>query len=220
MIEDIRRHLAGHPSLRKSDLDRALGAMAATPRERFVPPGYGNLAYLPMAGAIGHGQSISNPFLVAAMTAAVRPHATARVLDVGTGSGYQAAVLSRLAREVISVEIVPLLAEEARVRLQELGCPNVRVVSGDATALDILIGRFDAVIVAAGCDVVPPTLADRVAPTGRLVMPLGPTAGSERLTVLERTPQGMLATDMGSVSFVPLTGLHGRTSSPTPTGPS
>jgi protein-L-isoaspartate(D-aspartate) O-methyltransferase len=150
--------------------ERVLAAMAEVPREDFVPVGARGQAYDDAALAIGHGQTISQPYMVALICTALELTGDEHVLDVGTGSGYQAAVLSRLGRDVTSIERVPELAEPARERLAAYG---VEVLVGDGALGVPERAPFDAIAVAAAADDVPPALKDQLAPGGRLVLPVG-----------------------------------------------
>ena len=197
--------------IRSRGIDDApvLDAMRAVPRHRFVPRSEQPAAYDDCPLPLGHGQTISQPYMVAAMTAALALSPRARVLEVGTGSGYQAAVLACLAAEVVTIEWVPELAARARAALEELGAANVTVVNGDGTA-DFEGGPFDAVLVAAGAPRVPSVLRDRLADGGRLVMPVGsPTL--QTLTVVRRTGDAFREQASDPCRFVPLRGRHGWT---------
>jgi protein-L-isoaspartate(D-aspartate) O-methyltransferase len=182
---------------------RVIDAMAAVPRERFVPPDLRALAYDDRALPIGEGQTISQPLIVALMMEALALKPGDRVLEVGTGSGYQAAVLSRLAREVVTVERIDALLRRAVAVLDELGCANVRAyLAGDA------LGRpedapYDAIVVAAGAPHVPRTLVDQLAPAGRLVLPIG-TLRSQELVRVTNTSHGTQLERLGPCAFVPL----------------
>ncbi|MBV8237786.1 MAG: protein-L-isoaspartate(D-aspartate) O-methyltransferase, partial [Sphingomonas sp.] len=173
-----------------AELARVLAAMAAVPRDAFVPAALRKQAFADRSLEIGDGQTISAPSVVAVMTAAAQLPAHANVLDVGTGSGYQAAVLARLADRVASVEIVPDLAAAARERLVRLGYANVEVRAGDGYAGWPERAPFDAIIVAAGSDKVPAPLLDQLKVGGRLVMPVGATWASEQLLVVTKTAPG------------------------------
>ena len=153
-----------------------LRAMDEVPRERFVEGGFTDIAYADRALPITCGQTISQPYVVAYMTEQLAVRSHHRVLEVGTGSGYQAAVLSRLAREVVSVERYRTLAEQARERLQALGYDNVEVVVGDGLAGVPARAPYDRIIVTAAAEAVPPALLDQLADNGVMVLPLGPQA--------------------------------------------
>jgi protein-L-isoaspartate(D-aspartate) O-methyltransferase len=181
-----------------------LRAMEEVPRERFVESDFGEDAYADQALPIACGQTISQPYVVAYMTEllGVRPHH--RVLEVGTGSGYQAAVLSRLAQEVIGVERYRTLAERARQRLHALGYDNVEVVAGDGFAGVPERAPFDRIMVTAAADTVPQALVDQLAPDGVMVLPLGAHRGPQRIVKLTKTETGLVREEGIDVRFVPL----------------
>ena len=186
-----------------------LRAMEEVPRERFVEADYNDEAYADQALPIACGQTISQPYVVAYMTEllGLRPHH--RVLEVGTGSGYQAAVLSRLAREVVSIERYRTLADEAQARLRSLGYDNVEVVVGDGLAGLPERAPFDRIIVTAATATVPQALTDQLAEDGGvMVLPLGPHNGPQRLVKLTKSQTGLAREDLIAVRFVPL--LPGR----------
>ncbi len=184
---------------------RVLDAMARVPREQFVPPEHRDVAYGDHALPVGEGQTISQPYVVARMTELLAPQATDRVLEVGTGSGYQAAVLSLLAREVVSVELRPDLAEAARERLERLGYANVRVVNADASLGHPDDAPYDRIIVTAAAPYIDPSLEAQLARDGRLVAPVG-TRDLQELVV--RYADGREERH-GAVAFVPLRGEAG-----------
>ena len=181
-----------------------LRAMDEVPRERFVEGGFTDIAYADQALPISCGQTISQPYVVAYMTEqlGVRPHH--RVLEVGTGSGYQAAVLSRLAREVVSVERYRTLAEQARERLQSLGFNNVEVVVGDGFAGVPARAPYDRIIVTAAAEQVPQALIDQLADNGVMVLPLGPQGGAQHIIKLTKSSTGVTRENLIAVRFVPL----------------
>lgn len=182
-------------------------ALAAVPRHEFVPAEERLSAYLDVPLPIGHGQTISQPYIVALMTDLLQLAADHKVLEVGAGSGYQAAVLSRLAREVHTVEIVSALARACRDRLARLGYANVTVHDGDGAAGLEEEAPFDAVIVTAAARRVPPALATQLKPGGRMAIPLGEADGAQELVLLEKDAQGEIAArPILPVRFVPLTG--------------
>lgn len=183
-----------------------IDALRDTPREDFVPARTRSLAYANHPLPIGHGQTISQPFIVAIMTDVLDVKSHHRVLEIGTGSGYQAAVLSHLASEVYSIEIVPALAVEARERLETLGYANVDVRIGDGWYGWPEHAPFDAVIVTAVADEIPPALVEQLTDDGRLVMPVGDTDGFQELIVY--TKRDGETTRLFPVRFVPLTGDH------------
>ena len=182
-----------------------LEAMRSVPRHEFVPEDQRADAYADTPLPIGHGQTISQPAVVAFMTQAIRPRPGLRVLEVGTGSGYQAAVLAATGAEVWTVEIFRVLADQARARLRRLGYDEVRVRHGDGYAGWPEAAPFDAVVVTAGADSIPPPLIEQLAPGGRLVMPVGDPWSDQRLVLLEKDAAGRIASrDLLPVRFVPL----------------
>lgn len=184
--------------------ETVLDAMARTKRHLFVPERFRFLAYADRPVPIGHGQTISQPYIVAAMTQLAGPRAEHTVLEIGTGSGYQAAILSRLVRTVCTIEIVRPLGEEAAQRLEELGYGNVRVRVGDGYKGWPECGPFDAVVVTAALGHVPPPLIEQLKVGGRLVMPVGEPGASQQLSVVEKIAEGKTKTrEIGLVRFVP-----------------
>ncbi len=182
-----------------------LRAMDDVPREHFVPPDFTEDAYADQALPIACGQTISQPYVVAYMTEQldVQPHH--RVLEVGTGSGYQAAVLSRLAKEVITVERYRTLADAARIRLQSLGYRNVTVVVGDGLAGVAEHAPYDRILVTAAAEVVPEPLVEQLAEQGIMVLPLGPHGGIQRIVKLTKEEGGAIKRqNLIGVRFVPL----------------
>ena len=185
--------------------ERVLAAMARVPRERFVPADLRRYAYEDRPLPIGHGQTISQPLMVAMMTEALHLQGDERVLEVGTGSGYQAALLAELAAHVVTVERVPDLAEEACRRLQELGYANVEVHTA-GSALGWPKGApYDAILVTAGAPRVPRSLVAQLIVDGRLVIPVGQRRVQQLLYVAE-TPRGTTVQKLGECRFVPLIG--------------
>jgi protein-L-isoaspartate(D-aspartate) O-methyltransferase len=194
---------------RRGIVDQAvLRAMDEIPREQFVTTDYIDDAYADQALPIACGQTISQPYVVAYMTEhlSVRPHH--RVLEVGTGSGYQAAVLSRLASNVVSVERYRTLAEAARVRLETLGCRDVIVVVGDGLAGVPDHAPYDRIMVTAAAETVPSALVEELADGGIMVLPVGPHTDAQRIVKLSKTKEGLSRQDLIWVRFVPL--LPGR----------
>ena len=181
-----------------------IGAMVRVPRERFVPLEQQRSAYDDRPLPIGYRQTISQPYIVAYMTDALRLDPGDRVLEIGTGSGYQAAVLAELAAKVYSSEIVPALAERARDTLTALGYANVDVRLGDGYAGWPDEAPFDAIIVTAAPDHVPQPLIEQLAPGGRMIIPVGQDRQS--LTLITRTAEGVAQERMLRVLFVPMTG--------------
>ena len=187
---------------------RVLEAMGRVPRELFVPENLRHLAYADGALPIGYGQTISQPFIVATICSLLGSRGDERVLDVGTGSGYQAAVLAELADDVVTIERVPELAERARAALAEAGQADVDVRVGDGSLGVPDRAPFDAIAVAAAAPMVPPALYDQLAENGRLVVPRGGRGGQE-LVLVERTPDGPVERRSVSCRFVPLLGEEG-----------
>jgi protein-L-isoaspartate(D-aspartate) O-methyltransferase len=183
--------------------DRVLQAFRDVPRERFTLPEYRRLAYENRPLPIGFGQTISQPLMVALMIEALNLKGNEKVLEIGDGSGYQAALLSRLAREVVTVELVPNLAETARLRIEELGYTNVRVrVAGKDLGCPEE-APYDAIVVAAGAPRVPPSLVRQLAMGGRLVVPVG-TRSSQVLVRASKSDRGITLERLGECRFVPL----------------
>jgi protein-L-isoaspartate(D-aspartate) O-methyltransferase len=188
---------------------RILAALASVPREEFVAPELAAFAYDDGPLPIGDGQTISQPYIVALTADALKLSPSDRVLDIGTGSGYAAAVLSRLAHEVFSVERVANLCQTARQRLTQLGYDNVSVRCGDGTLGWSEHAPYDAIAVAAVGPRPPPALLEQLAMGGRLVMPIGPD-GSQTLTRLTRTGREAYREEpLVDVRFVPLIGAQG-----------
>ena len=186
-----------------------LRAMRTVPRSAFVPSASEAAAYDDMPLNIGFGQTISQPYMVALMTELLDLQGTERVLDVGTGSGYQAAILAQLAASVTSIERVPELAAQAAERLNRLGITNVHIIVGDGTTGLEESEAFDAILVGAGSPEVPEPLAAQLAPGGRMVIPIG-NHRVQTLTLLRRREDGSVSTEThGSCVFVPLLGKHG-----------
>lgn len=186
---------------------RVLEVLARVPRHLFVAARYRDQAYADHPLPIGEGQTISQPYVVALMTEALRLTPADRVLEVGTGSGYQAAVLAGLAKEVCSIEIRKGLAASAAERLKELGYSNVRVKYGDGYFGWEEQAPFDAIIITAAANHIPPPLIDQLREGGRLVIPLGSTVFYQTLTLVTKKRGGELTVEqLGPVSFVPMTG--------------
>jgi len=195
---------------RRGIADQAvLRAMDEVPRAQFVETDFAGSAYADQALPIACGQTISQPYVVAYMTEQLRLRPEHRVLEVGTGSGYQAAVLSRLARDVVSIERYRTLAEKARERLHALGYDNVEVVVGDGIAGVPEKAPYDRIIVTAAAPEVPQALIDQLADDGGvMLLPLGPQDGPQNIVKLTKTQTGLAREDLIAVRFVPL--LHGQ----------
>jgi protein-L-isoaspartate(D-aspartate) O-methyltransferase len=192
--------------------ERVLAAMGAVPRERFVPERWRRRAYEDGALPIGHGQTISQPWIVAAICQGLALEGPERVLEVGTGSGYSAAVLAHLAAHVTSFERIGELADTARSTLAALGLENVEVIAGDASAGAPQGGAFDAIAVHASAPSLPPGLVAALAPGGRLVLPIA-ERGADMLTAFHRSDDGgetlLERRIIGPCRFVPLIGEQG-----------
>lgn len=183
-----------------------LAAMRTVPRHWFVPEKYHDAAYHDGPLPIGHGQTISQPYIVAIMTELLKPQADHTVLEIGTGSGYQAAVLSHLVKQVYTIEIVEPLGEEAAQTLAKYGYDNVEVRVGDGYLGWPEHVPFDGIIVTAAPDHIPQPLIDQLGTDGRMVIPVGPSSGIQELLVLTKQEDGSVSeTEMMSVRFVPLT---------------
>jgi protein-L-isoaspartate(D-aspartate) O-methyltransferase len=182
-----------------------LRAMDEVPREHFVAPEFIESAYADHALPIACGQTISQPYVVAYMTEHLQVGPQHRVLEVGTGSGYQAAILSPLAREVVSVERYRTLAETARQRLRTLGYANVTIIVGDGFAGAPEHAPFDRIIVTAAAENIPPALVEQLGANGKIVLPLGPRNGTQHIVKLTKTAGGALEREnLIAVRFVPL----------------
>ena len=188
--------------------ERVLAAMRAVPRHLFVPAYQVGSAYRDTPLAIGQGQTISQPYIVALMTELLRLTGDECVLEIGTGSGYQAAVLAQLAAEVITVERFPSLAQEARERLAGLGYDNVRVEVGDGSLGWPQDAPYDAIIVTAASPEMPEPLPAQLADGGRLVVPVGPR-WTQHLVCVRRERGAFKRETLIGVAFVPLIGAHG-----------
>jgi protein-L-isoaspartate(D-aspartate) O-methyltransferase len=184
---------------------RVLDAMRSVPRERFVPADAVSSAYDDSPLSIGFGQTISQPYIVAYMSEALAVQTGHKVLEIGTGSGYQAAVLGRLAREVYTIEIVPELARSAEATLRELGASNVYVHAGDGYAGWPEHAPFDRVMVTAAPDQIPKPLVDQLAAGGKLVIPVGAQGREQWMTIVDKTASGTVERRTIPVQFVPFT---------------
>jgi protein-L-isoaspartate(D-aspartate) O-methyltransferase len=194
---------------RRGILDaRVLAAMRQVPRHLFVPPAQAEQAYDDRALPIGEGQTISQPYMVGIMTAALELRSTDRILEIGTGSGYQAAILSILAREVVTVERRSDLAAVAAARLAELGYDNVQVVVADGSAGYAAGAPYDAILVTAAAPSVPSPLKAQLADGGRLVVPVGPR-DLQKLKLVRRVGSDYVEREGEGCVFVPLLGEHG-----------
>jgi protein-L-isoaspartate(D-aspartate) O-methyltransferase len=182
-----------------------LRAMDEVPREYFVAPGFADSAYADQALPIACGQTISQPYVVAYMTELLDVEPQNRVLEIGTGSGYQAAILSRLAREVVSIERYRTLADAARERIKTMGYSNVTIRLGDGMAGAADLAPFDRIMVTAAAEEVPQALAAQLAAGGKMVLPVGPRQGAQYIVKLTKQANGALTREnLIAVRFVPL----------------
>jgi protein-L-isoaspartate(D-aspartate) O-methyltransferase len=182
---------------------RVLRALDSVPRDVFVEQADRDDAWRDTALAIACGQTISQPFVVAYMTERLELRDDNRVLEIGTGSGYQAAVLSHLCREVVTIERFRVLADRARARLEQLGCDNVEVMLGDGFDVPAEAGQFDRILVTAAMERIPDALTARIEPDGLLIAPVGPHNGRQTLMLLRRTSAGLVRKELIDVRFVP-----------------
>ncbi len=187
---------------------RVLEALREVPRHLFVPEEQRSHAYEDRALPIPNGQTISQPYIVAIMTELLQPASDHRVLEIGTGSGYQTAILSRLSKEVISIERHPELAEAARRLFDRLGLTNVDIRIGDGSEGLPSEAPFDRILVTAGAPSVPESLKQQLAEGGRLVLPVGPS-GYQHLTIVDRVGMTFQEQERDACVFVPLIGRHG-----------
>jgi len=183
---------------------KVLAALGKVPRHRFVPEAWRYLAYRDHPLPIGHNQTISQPFIVGFMTQALKLDGDEKVLEIGTGSGYQAAVLAEVAKQVYSIEIICELATSAEKLLRKLGYTNISVKCGDGYRGWPEYAPFDAIIVTAAPDHVPQPLVDQLAVGGRMIIPVG--TGFQELLLIEKTPDGVKKKSVLPVAFVPMTG--------------
>ena len=189
--------------------DRVMGAMSRVPRDAFVPETWRASAWLNRPFPIGHGQTVSQPFIVALMTDVIDPAPHKRVLEIGTGSGYQAAILAELVRTVYTIETIPELAAEARARLKALGYDTIHYRTGDGAAGWPEEAPFDAILVTAAPEKIPETLTAQLAPGGRMVIPVGKRFDVQRLMLVEKAEDSAVTeTPILPVAFVPLVGGH------------
>jgi protein-L-isoaspartate(D-aspartate) O-methyltransferase len=192
-------------SLRRRGISeqRVLRAMDGIPREVFVEPADRDDAWRDTALGIACGQTISQPFVVAYMTERLEVRDEHRVLEIGTGSGYQAAILSRLCRQVLTIERFRTLADRARTRLEQLHCDNVEVLLGDGFDVPADAGQFDRIMVTAAMEQIPEALIARLEPDGILIAPVGPHNGRQTLILMRQTAAGPVRKELVDVRFVP-----------------
>ena len=185
-----------------------LDAMERVPRHEFVPDRLKDQAYGDYPLAIGYGQTISQPYIVALMSELLALEADDKVLEIGTGSGYQAAILAEITAEVYSVEIIKALADEAAERLRRLGYANVHVRNADGYFGWKEHSPYDAIIVTCAADHIPPSLVEQLADGGKLVLPIGPPGDCQTLWEVTKEGEKITKRDVTGVCFVPLTGGH------------
>ena len=212
-VEDwtaLRRRMVDQQLIPRGIADlHVLNAMREVPRHLFVPVDLWDQAYEDWPLSIGFGQTISQPLTVAYMAQALRLRGFERVLEVGAGSGYGAAVLSRIARHVHTVERIPELANRATNKLAELGYRNVDVHQDDGTLGLPAYAPFDAIVVAAGAEQLPPPYLDQLAPNGRILIPIGDRTNGQRLMRFTKRADEVLEENLGRFAFVPLLGKFG-----------
>jgi protein-L-isoaspartate(D-aspartate) O-methyltransferase len=202
--QDLRERMVQKQIAARGLTDPAVrGALRSVPRHRFVPEVSPELAYADRPLPIGHDQTISQPYIVARMTALVRPDSADRVLEVGTGSGYQAAVLALIVDSVYTIEIIPDLAASATERLRRLGYDNVVIRNGDGFDGWPAHAPFDAIVVTAAPDAIPPPLLDQLAEGGCMIVPVGPAGGTQDLTLVTNDDGKLTRRMLAPVRFVP-----------------
>jgi protein-L-isoaspartate(D-aspartate) O-methyltransferase len=203
-FEKQRRNLVDQLKSQGISSNEVLEAMRKVPRHKFVPAAQRHMAYQNRPLSIGHGQTISQPFIVGYMTEAASIAPGEKVLEIGTGSGYQAAVLAELAKDVYTIEIIPELAEGARSVLRELGYKNVHVKTGNGYEGWPEHAPFDAIVVTAAPDEVPQALVNQLALKGKMVIPVGSTF--QEMVIITRDESGVVERRTIPVRFVPMTG--------------
>jgi protein-L-isoaspartate(D-aspartate) O-methyltransferase len=207
-IEAEARSTAAYTGRSRFD-SRVLAAIKRVPRHEFVPASEKDMAYLNVALPIGHGQTISQPYIVALMTDLLALEPDAIVLEIGTGSGYQAAVLAQMVRQVYSVELIPAIAAKAKARFTRLGVTNIEVRVGDGYYGWPEHAPFDGIVVTAAAPQIPPLLVEQLKPGGRLVIPLGRPLDRQDLTVAEKSEGNQLSLrSVLPVAFVPFQQGH------------
>lgn len=211
LIEEIEQDVQNTRSyLDKESLDpRVMQALGAVPRHEFVPDTLRKFAYDNRPLPIGHGQTISQPYIVALMTDLIKPEPGQRVLEIGTGSGYQAAILAELTGQVYTIEIIEALGEQARQLINRLGYKNITVRIGDGYYGWEQHAPFDAIVVTAAASHVPPPLIQQLKPGGRMIIPVGSRFMTQQLVLVSKDADGTVTTQqILPVMFVPLTGGH------------
>ena len=202
MVEQLRTHY-------KIEDDRVLAAMNAVPRHLFVPSALQSQAYKDNALPLSVGQTVSQPFIVARMTELLELKGRERVLEIGSGSGYQTAVLALLARKIFAIERIATIAAAAKERLMSLGYRNISYRVGDGTLGWEIYAPFDAILVAAGGPEIPVPLVDQLVVGGRMVIPIGAEQKSQVLVRVTKKEKGYSTENCGPCAFVPLIGEHG-----------
>jgi protein-L-isoaspartate(D-aspartate) O-methyltransferase len=187
---------------------RIIAAMKEIPRHIFIPPPYNQSAYEDSPLPIGNGQTISQPFIVALMTDLLHPGPEDRILEIGTGSGYQAAILGRLAKRVITIERIPSVADLARANLAQLGIDNTEIIEADGTKGYPASAPYNGILITAATPQIPKPLIDQLADGGRLVAPVG-DRNTQELILIRRKGDQIIETRHGGVRFVPLIGKFG-----------
>lgn len=211
MIEEINQDIGFTSFLtkRKQFKQQVMAAMATVPRHKFVPESMRARAYENRPLPIGYGQTISQPYIVALMSDILDVGASAKVLEIGTGSGYQAAILAELVQSVFTIEIVEPLASSANKRLHKLGYKNIKLKTGDGYYGWEEHGPFDGIIVTAAASHIPPPLVKQLKPGGRMVIPVGSRFFTQNLTLIKKSLDGSTKIhQLLPVAFVPLTGGH------------
>lgn len=211
MIEEIAGDVrAGYGNLEKEALDEnVIDALGSVPRHEFVPRNMRDAAYENRPLPIGHGQTISQPYIVAIMTNLLHVGKSDRVLEIGTGSGYQIAVLAELVKKAYSIEIIEPLGKQAKERLQHLGYENIELKIGDGYYGWPEEAPFDAIMVTAAASHIPPPLIKQLKPGGRMLIPVGSRFMVQELLLVQKSPSGEVSTrQLLPVAFVPLTGRH------------
>lgn len=211
MIKEIEADMqAGYGSLEKDKLDeKVVDVLGRVPRHKFVPKNLQKVAYENRPLPIGYGQTISQPYIVAIMTDLLQVDENDRVLEIGTGSGYQIAVLAELVAKAYSIEIIKPLGKQAKERLQRLGYENIELRIGDGYYGWKEQAPFDAIVVTAAASHIPPPLIKQLKPGGRMLIPVGSRFMIQELLLVEKSAEGKVSTrQLLPVAFVPLTGTH------------
>jgi protein-L-isoaspartate(D-aspartate) O-methyltransferase len=210
MVDDVQYYATLARDTGEDALDEdVMASLGAVERHEFVPSRQKPFAYENRPLPIGHGQTISQPYIVALMTDLIKLDSDDVVLEIGTGSGYQAAILAKLVKHVYSIEIIEALADESATRLKRLGYDNVTTTLADGYYGWEAHAPFDAIVVTAAASHVPPPLVQQLAPGGRMIIPIGGRFMTQQLLLLEKTDDGAVITrQVAAVRFVPLTGKH------------